>query len=262
MKVTLISHTQDALDLLLLTKSTRLLDNPDKALIRIQELSEAEKLEELNYIKHTIQSSWEFIDYIFIIQDVSRAFTHQFVRHRHGSYAQQSQRTVKIEDFNFLPLIGEDISYYAEELYQSSMLKQFDIYQKLTSLGIPLESARGVLPTAVYTNIIAKFNLRSLSEMAKVRLCTRTQGEHQEVFRRMRNEVISVHPWADDFLRVHCAATGTCCFPKHEGCPIKPGIFNPDTGGIFHAPGTNIEPFERPLTKNAIQEKWEKLCEV
>jgi thymidylate synthase ThyX len=48
----------------------------------------------LDYISKTIRSSWEFVDYTFQITGVTRAFTHQFVRTRTGSYAQQSQRSV------------------------------------------------------------------------------------------------------------------------------------------------------------------------
>jgi hypothetical protein len=51
-------------------------------------------LEELDYIAKTIRSSWEMVDYTFQITGVTRAFTHQFVRTRTGSYAQQSQRSV------------------------------------------------------------------------------------------------------------------------------------------------------------------------
>lgn len=261
MKITLINYTSDALDLLLITKNTRL--QPDEVMWAVKNLTYEQKLEELEYIKNTIQSSWEFVDYTFLIQDVSRAFTHQFVRHRHASFAQQSQRAVEIKKPTFLPLIGDDVSRYEEDLYNVSVYNSFLTYEKLMKLDVPMESARAVLPTATYTNIIAKFNLRSLSDMAKLRLCTRTQGEHQEVFRRMRNEIINVHPWADDFLRVHCAATGTCCFPRHEGCPIKPGIFNPDTGGVFNEKGSSDGvSSERPLNKSEIQERWEKLHEV
>ena len=44
-------------------------------------MSDEQKEEELKYVFGTIGSSWEFVDYIFLITDVSRAFTHQAVRH-------------------------------------------------------------------------------------------------------------------------------------------------------------------------------------
>ena len=93
MKVELVNYTSDAVDLLLFTKNTRLMDDED-AYSKIADWPETKKQEELDYMLQTIRSSWEFIDYTFNIRDVSRGFTHQFVRTRQASYAQQSQRTV------------------------------------------------------------------------------------------------------------------------------------------------------------------------
>ena len=92
MKVQLISYTDDAVNLLLFTKNTRLM-NDDDAYSQIAEWPNEKKQEELDYMLQTIRSSWEFIDYTFNIRDVSRGFTHQFVRTRQASYAQQPQRS-------------------------------------------------------------------------------------------------------------------------------------------------------------------------
>ena len=67
-------------------------------------------------------------------------------------------------------------------------------------MGINAEDARGVLPTNIHTNIVAKFTLRTLHEMAKSRLSPRAQGEYQEVFKLMVEEVVKKHPWAEPFL--------------------------------------------------------------
>jgi thymidylate synthase ThyX len=73
-------------------------------------------------------------------------------------------------------------------------------YQILRRKGVAAEDARGVLPTNIYTNIVAKFSLRTLHEMAKSRLSPRAQGEYQEVFKLMVKAVVEVHPWAEPFL--------------------------------------------------------------
>jgi len=124
-------------------------------------------------------------------------------------------------------------------------------YQRMLKLGVNPQDARGILPTNICTSIVAKFNLRTLSEMARLRLCTRTQGEYQDVFRAMRNAVIAVHPWAEPFLRVHCAATGVCQFPNYMECPIKGPVFNPDTGKRWD------EKVRPPATREEIQQAWE-----
>jgi len=198
MKVQLISYTDDAVNLLLFTKNTRLM-NDDDAYSQIAEWPNEKKQEELDYMLQTIRSSWEFIDYTFNIRDVSRGFTHQFVRTRQASYAQQSQRTVDMSGFGYYtpPRIAEN--EVAKALYDKAMADINDSYQALREI-VPAEDARGVLPTNIHTNIVAKFNLRTLSEMAKSRLSPRAQGEYQEVFKLMVSEVVAVHPWAEPFL--------------------------------------------------------------
>ena len=199
MKVKLINYTQDAKNLLLFTKNTRLM-NVDDAYDMIKDWPEEKKQEELDYMLQTIKSSWEFVEYTFDIRDVTRAFTHQFVRNRLGSYAQQSQRTVDMEGFGYYTPPRIEADKYAKLLYDQTMKLINERYQQLREHGIPAEDARGVLPTNIHTNIVAKFDLRNLHETAKSRLSPRAQGEHQQVFKMMIAEVVKVHPWALPFL--------------------------------------------------------------
>lgn len=198
MKVQLINHTTDAVNLLLFTKNTRLM-NDDDAYLRIADWPWDKKQDELDYMLQTIRSSWEFIDYTFNIREVSRGFTHQFVRTRQASYAQQSQRTVDMTGFSYYTPQRIAENEDAKALYDAAMMQINDAYQALREI-VPAEDARGVLPTNIHTNIVAKFNLRTLSEMAKSRLSPRAQGEYQEVFKLMVKEVVAVHPWAEPFL--------------------------------------------------------------
>jgi flavin-dependent thymidylate synthase len=198
MKVKLVECTPNAKDLLIFTKNTRLL-NVEDAYDEIKDWPEDKKQKELDYMLQTIKSSWEFIDYVFEIRDVTRAFTHQFVRTRTGSYAQQSQRTVDMEGFGYYtpPRISEN--EIAKAIYDECMQKINEYYHDLREI-VPAEDARGVLPTNIHTNIVAKFNLRTLHETAKSRLSPRAQGEYQQVFKLMVDEVVKVHPWAEPFL--------------------------------------------------------------
>lgn len=211
MEVNLINNTEDALELLLYTKNTRLAGA--QSLQDIVNWDHDKKLEHLEYMRNTIKSSWEFVDYTFEIKDVTRAFTHQLVRTRNGSYAQQSQRTVDARNNGFMPAASDVLNKHMEH--------SFELYAAAVENGVQIQDARNILPTATYTSIIAKFSLRTLHEMALVRLCTRTQGEYQSVFKEMRNKVIEVHPWAKDFIKVQCAWNGTCAFPNYEECPIQ-----------------------------------------
>lgn len=216
MKVTLIDYTRDAMSLLLRTKNTRLTEVSDP-----DTWDDEKRQAELDYMRDTIKSSWEFVDFTFEIEGVTRAFTHQLVRTRTGSYAQQSMRAA---DFSAADVVmpGQDNNLASLIVWAAAANRVQMAYTDMVALGMSLQDARGILPINVSNNIIAKFNLRTLHEMAKVRLCTRTQGEYQEVFRAMRQAVIDLYPWTSDFLDVHCVATGTCAFPRYgkTSCPV------------------------------------------
>jgi flavin-dependent thymidylate synthase len=211
MKVQLISVTPNALGLLLATKNTRLKFEEDPSTWSVEK-----QMEHLAYMRDTIKSSWEFVGYVFQIEGVTRAFTHQLVRTRNGSYAQESQRTVDASGNGFASLAGKPSEEQALH-YRAAAEQCFLIYEQLMAGGIPAQDARGILPTSTLTSIVAKFSLRTLHEMAKVRLCVRTQGEYQEVFREMRARVIEIHPWVAEnrFIEVACVSDGVCAFPRY-----------------------------------------------
>lgn len=202
MKVTLIAHTTNPVDTLIFTKNTRLNMTADM-LEDVIGMTEAQKKEHLEYMVNTIKSSWEFVDFTFAIEGVSRAFTHQFVRNRTGSYAQQTMRILNMDGFDFItgPSIKEDAEI--EAYYEKCMGIINGMYNDLVSMGAKVEDARGILPTNISTNITAKFNLRSLSDMMASRASSRTQGEYREVMDAMYNCVVEAFPEFAEFLRDH-----------------------------------------------------------
>jgi flavin-dependent thymidylate synthase len=215
MKVTLLSCTPDALNLLLGTKNTRMGNGEDP----VNQWDEEKKRDHLKYMLGTIKSSWEFVDFVFHIEGVTRAFTQQLERTRAGSYAEQSLRAVDASGFD---VKRPDLDEIQGQHWDSTIGQAMDNYRLLVEDGVALQDARGLLPINVLTQITCKFNLRTLSDMSRVRLCTRTQGEYQDVFRAMREAVLAVYPWAEDFLLVECVASGRCAFPNYgpERCPV------------------------------------------
>ena len=200
MKVTLISYTPAAKDLLLFTKSTRLNMNPG-LLANIHVLSDEEKDAQLEYMAGTIPSSWEFVDYVFLVERVSRAYTHQQVRTRAASYAQQSMRVTDMCDYDYVYTEGNIANPEACEVIDSVNTIIKAGYEHLVhNLGQAPEDARGILPTNIATNIVCKFNLRTLADLARSRTGGRTQGEYQAVVGAMIDAVLAVHPWAEKFL--------------------------------------------------------------
>jgi thymidylate synthase (FAD) len=199
MKVTLINHTQHAEDLLLFTKSTRLTLSP--ALMQeIRDWPYERKLSELAYMANTIPSSWEFVDYTFLVEGVSRAYTHQQVRTRAASYAQQTMRILDMGEFEYVFTARNKADTEAYELIKEHNKATRKTYAALRKLGQPPEDARGVLPTNIATNIICKFNLRTFCEVAKARGGGRTQDEYRKVVDAMVDAVLAVHPWAEAFM--------------------------------------------------------------
>jgi flavin-dependent thymidylate synthase len=199
MKITLISHTPNAAQLLVFTKSTRLTMSPGL----FDEIAAwpADKIEaELAYMAETIPSSWEFVDYVFLVEGVSRAYTHQQVRTRNASFAQQTMRVLDMGDFEYVYTENNLASDAAKEVIDHTNEFLSAAYRALIVMGQAPEDARGILPTNISTNIVCKFNLRTLSELCKSRTGGRTQNEYQRVMGAMADAVLAVHPWAERFL--------------------------------------------------------------
>ena len=188
-----------AADLLLFTKGTRLEMDPGR-FEAIQAMPIEDKLEQLEYMANTIPSSWEFVDYVFLVTGVSRAYTHQQVRTRAASYAQQSMRVVNKEGFEYIFTERNLEDPEARNIISLACHQIQYAYDKLQEIGQPVEDARGILPTNISTNIICKFNMRTFVELAKSRSGGRTQGEYQKVVIKMIDAVLAVHPWMDKFL--------------------------------------------------------------
>jgi len=207
MNVTMIDYTgagskdpaRHAALVLIFTKSTRLQMSP--ALMNSINLWPDDKVQaELEYMSKTIPSSWEFCDYTFLITGVTRAFTHQLVRSRNASYAQQTMRILNVDgwDYGTGPTISASIA--RTETYARGMDAIAETYRELIADGAAVEDARGILPTNILTNIVMKANLRNLCDLLRKRASVRTQGEYRDVMDLVRAEIVRVHPFAEIFL--------------------------------------------------------------
>lgn len=199
MKVTLLNYTENAVNLMLFTKATRLTLSP-ALMTEIEALSVDEKLKQLDYMANTIPSSWEFVDYTFLVEGVSRAYTHQQVRTRAASYAQQTMRVLDMGEFDYIYSDAIKENKHHEFIIDNTLKAIKQSYNKLIKEGVAPEDARGILPTNISTNIVCKFNLRTFVDLAKSRSGGRTQSEYQKVVGAMVDEVLKVHSWADKFL--------------------------------------------------------------
>ena len=124
----------------------------------------------------------EHASFTFSLEGISRACSHQLVRHRLASYTQQSQRYVELQDPDTF-VIPETIQENpeAQKIFQNLLKAQFETYQKLIVMGIPKEDARFILPNAARTNIMVTMNARELLHFFALRCCERTQWELRTV---------------------------------------------------------------------------------
>lgn len=210
MKVSLIDCTgmgtpdpaRHAANLLVFTKSTRLTMSPG-LMSEIASWDDGKIHQELTYMANTIPSSWEFVQYTFLIEGVSRGFTHQFVRTRTASFAQQTMRVLNVSDgqgWDYVvgPTVGKDPGL--RNRYAECMSSIGRTYKALIEDGAAIEDARGVLPTNIQTNIVMGCNLRTLVDLVRKRSSPRTQGEYRDVLFAMKDAVMQVHPWASLFI--------------------------------------------------------------
>ncbi len=162
----------------------------------------------------------------FGISGVSRAFSHQFVRHHMGiSFEQQSQRYVTYKDGSFPYTLPESIRRAGkEDAFERAIEAAGQIYQELIEAGVPAEDARFLLPNATSTNFKVSVNYLELLHIADQRLCTRAQWEFRKVVSLMRAEVKRKFPELARYMQPKCGEfrLGYCdeSYEDWEACPL------------------------------------------
>jgi len=179
-------------------------------------------------IKYGHLSVVEHLHLTFLICGVSRALTHQLVRHRLCNYSQQSQRYVNLnkieknaDDYFVIP---PSIQKNEDALltYKSAMLETSKVYKRLTDLGIPSEDARFDLGNGCKTNIVMTVNLRELMHICNERLCTAAQWEIRQLVLEMKRCVVSVLPFMEKWLQPKCKILGYCPESSKRSCGMTP----------------------------------------
>lgn len=165
------------------------------------------------------ESPIEHVNFTFGVEGVSRSLTHQLVRHRIGcSYSQQSQRYVKLEQFDYIIPPQIDKLPEAREKYISAMEydqkcynELFEIlynknYSMLLASGksekaaalqaekMSIEDARYVFPNGCETKIVFTMNARALYNFFRHRCCNRAQWEIHSMADEMLKKVREVAP--------------------------------------------------------------------
>lgn len=185
-------------------------------------------------LQHAIESGHysvvEHAVFTFQIEGISRACSHQLVRHRMASYSQQSQRYVDIEEFQMV--IPETVDKAIEnELMNGEgwnpngcLESTFNFYldtldelvDRMRKLNIPEEDIRYFYPQGITTNITVTMNARELLHFFEERCCNRAQWEIRELANKMLELVKEVAPIIFDNAGAKCKRLGYC--PEKKGC--------------------------------------------
>ena len=193
LRVTLLTHTQDP-ELTVFTAARVCYSSKElAALVREgRGTSPASLLKRVRTMGHL--SVFEHASFTFGIEGVSRAMTHQLVRHRIASYSQRSQRYVDEEGFGFVtpPEVNGDSE--AEALFEETVESCRKAYSRLVEMGIPKEDARYLLPNACFSSIVVTMNARELLHFFTLRCCRRAQWEIREVAKEMLRLCMGVAP--------------------------------------------------------------------
>lgn len=164
------------------------------------------------------ESPLEHVSFTFAVEGISRSCSHQIVRHRIASFSQQSQRYVKLNQFEYIipPEINEVEE--AKEVFLESMKKDQEAYDKIVDILFEkhynklikfgknekeahrqaekkaIEDARYVFPNACETKMVFTMNTRSLYNFFSHRCCERAQWEIRDLATEMLKQVREVAP--------------------------------------------------------------------
>ena len=229
-EVRLLDHTNDPLRSLYIAYRTAYSSlTPMQIAARIED-ERITREQMLDFIQKRLQtghaSPLEQAWFEFGISGVSRAFSHQFVRHRMGiSFEQQSQRYVTFKGGEFPYTVPESVKRagFADD-YAAEFDRVADLYDRMVQAGVPAEDARFVLPNATNTNFKVTVNFLEFLHIADLRLCTRAQWEFRKVVAMMRAELMRKFPELAQYVQPKCGEhrLGYCdeAYEDWQACPI------------------------------------------
>jgi len=184
MLVQLLTHTPNPEQVVAAAARLCYADAPIEQLLGQSPAQSAKLLQKILDLGHF--SVLEHASFTFGIEGVSRACSHQLVRHRIASFSQQSQRYVSHQQ-PFAAIIPDSIGKRPElsARFAKHMQATHDLYRDLMANGVPAEDARFVLPNAASTKLVMTMNARELHHFFELRCCRRSQWEIRAMAREM-----------------------------------------------------------------------------
>jgi thymidylate synthase (FAD) len=148
--------------------------------------------------------------YTFAVEKISRACSHQLVRHRVASFSQQSQRYITVKRLNERvvkpPTVVDSETFEFDELVE----KASEAYQNLVEYGVPREDARFVLPNATETSLLMTMDGAALFHFFGLRCCNRAQWEMRRLADAMLAQCRDAEPEVFENAGPYCYMLGYC----------------------------------------------------
>jgi thymidylate synthase (FAD) len=181
MKIDLLSHT------------------PSKDLLELLPISELPMKAFLSHLSFT-----------FALEGMSRACSHQLVRHRVASFSQQSQRYIQVKKLQEHVVTPPMVTEKSGERFSAFIQEASDAYAELVEAGVPREDARFVLPNAAETSLLMTMDGGSLMHFFGLRLCSRAQWEIRAMAEEMLKQVKEAEPMLFAEAGPYCIQLGKC----------------------------------------------------
>ncbi|MFC1802440.1 FAD-dependent thymidylate synthase [Thermoproteota archaeon] len=162
------------------------------------------------------------LNYTFAIEKISRACSHQLVRHRIASFSQQSQRYITVKRLNEKVVVPPSIRDNMD--FEKIVDQASQAYQKLVEQGAPREDARFVLPNATETSLLMTMEGKSLMHFLGLRTCNRAQWEVHRLADMMLMQLREVEPTIFNNAGPYCFQLGYCPEGRHTCGKIKETI--------------------------------------
>lgn len=166
------------------------------------DVTHAERHEYFEQVKNTkLKAPFEFVKFHFMIEGVTRSFTHQMVRQRTATFAQESLRFAVKDGIDEEVALPPSLAALPQDdprvrVWRRGVNGVDDAYHALVEAGIPAEDARGLLPHNITTRLHYTTDLRSLQDHAGNRLCTQAQFEWRQVWVRIVEAIRTYRPHA------------------------------------------------------------------
>lgn len=150
------------------------------------------------------------LGYTFAVERISRACSHQLVRHRVASFSQQSQRYIVVKRLNERVVTPPSVEKAGGDEFKELVKEAGEAYQRLVDRGVPKEDARFVLPNAAETSLLMTMDGRSLLHFFGLRLCNRAQWEIRALAEEMLGEARKAEPELFNAAGPYCYQLGHC----------------------------------------------------